>query len=62
MMFAEIMGSMDGEELMMRLPLQITFRQMQPSLALEARIRELATRLAQHSDAARNGEVVRRTT
>ncbi|HXR92240.1 MAG TPA: hypothetical protein VN750_18370 [Steroidobacteraceae bacterium] len=33
------MSSRDREELMMRLPLQITFRQMQPSLALEARIR-----------------------
>ncbi|MGH8200645.1 MAG: HPF/RaiA family ribosome-associated protein [Steroidobacteraceae bacterium] len=44
-MFAEIMSSMDREELLMRLPLQITFRQMQPSLALEARICELVTRL-----------------
>ena len=40
MIFAEIMSFRGREELMMRLPLQITFRQMQPSLALEARIRE----------------------
>lgn len=33
----------------MRLPLQITFRQMEPSPALEARIRELATRLDRFS-------------
>lgn len=34
----------------MRLPLQITFRQMQPSLALETRIRELVTRLEKFSE------------
>jgi ribosomal subunit interface protein len=33
----------------MRLPLQITFRQMEPSAALEARIRELAQRLDRFS-------------
>src|SRR6185437_7170517 len=35
---------------MMRLPLQITFRQMQPSLALEARIRELVRRIEKFID------------
>lgn len=34
----------------MILPLQITFRHMEPSLALEARIRELAARLEKFSD------------
>jgi ribosome-associated translation inhibitor RaiA len=34
----------------MTIPLQITFRQMQPSHALEARIRALVTRLARFSD------------
>lgn len=34
----------------MRIPLQITFRQMQPSLALEARIRTLVTRLEKFSE------------
>ena len=34
----------------MRLPLQITFRQMQPSLALDARIRELVKRLEKFSE------------
>lgn len=34
----------------MRLPLQVTFRHMEPSPALEARIRELATRLDKFSD------------
>lgn len=33
----------------MRLPLQITFRQMEPSAALETRIRELASRLEKFS-------------
>jgi ribosomal subunit interface protein len=33
----------------MRLPLQITFRQMEPSAALEARVRELAQRLDRYS-------------
>ena len=34
----------------MKLPLQITFRQMEPSSALETRIRELATRFDKFSD------------
>jgi ribosomal subunit interface protein len=38
----------------MRLPLQITFRHMDPSPALEARIRELASRLERFS-----GEIMR---
>lgn len=34
----------------MQLPLQITFRNMEPSPALEARIRELASKLERFSD------------
>jgi cold shock CspA family protein/ribosome-associated translation inhibitor RaiA len=42
----------------MRLPLQITFRHMEPSPALEARIRELAERLDKFSDAIMQCHVV----
>jgi len=34
----------------MKIPLQITFHQVDPSAALEARIRELAARLERYSD------------
>jgi len=42
----------------MRLPLQITFRQMEPSAALEARARELAQRLDGFSSHIMSGHVI----
>jgi ribosome-associated translation inhibitor RaiA len=42
----------------MRLPLQITFRHMEPSAVLETRIRELAARLERFSEHIRRCHVI----